>query len=151
MADGNLRKLFRENLPRVHWQSIETGATGEGVPDSNGCVAGNEFWVEHKMTTGWRVEFQTSQPAWIHRRYRAGGRVWIAVRQVLPDDDLLWMFYGGVVRELMSDGLRISPAHVTGCWRGGPRRWNWGAVERLLQADRPASPADAGDRGSTGR
>ena len=30
--DGGLRALFRQHLPEVDWQSIETPMTGGGVP-----------------------------------------------------------------------------------------------------------------------
>ena len=39
---------MRTNLPQIHLQRIETGMTGAGVPDVNGCAKGKEFWVELK-------------------------------------------------------------------------------------------------------
>ena len=35
--EKNLWLLIRENLKGVHLQRIETGMTGAGVPDVNGC------------------------------------------------------------------------------------------------------------------
>ena len=40
--------LVRDNLKDFHLQRIETGMTGSGVPDVNGCYAGVEFWLELK-------------------------------------------------------------------------------------------------------
>ena len=46
--ERNLWALLRDNIKEVHWQRIETGMTGSGVPDVNGCAKGKEFWVELK-------------------------------------------------------------------------------------------------------
>ena len=46
--EKNLWLLMRTNLPSIHLQRIETGMTGAGVPDVNGCAKGKEFWVELK-------------------------------------------------------------------------------------------------------
>ena len=43
--EKNLWLLMRKNLPHIHLQRIETGLTGSGVPDVNGCAKGKEFWV----------------------------------------------------------------------------------------------------------
>lgn len=138
--DAGLRSIFRKNLPKIDWQPIESPLTGGGIPDSNGCAGPNtEFWIEFKQTDGWLVKFEPEQPAWIYRRYRHGGRVWIAIRRWhdggprigLPVDDL-YLIYGGHVLELVQSGLRIEEQFVTGHWRGGPSRWDWDAVGRLL-------------------
>jgi len=42
------------------------------------------------------------------------------------------MIYGGHVLELVQSGLRIEGQFVSGHWRGGPSRWDWVAVRRLL-------------------
>lgn len=139
MPDGNLRPIFREKL-RVgfHWQSIETGGTGRGVPDSNYCCAGVEGWVEFKRTSGWDVPLRPEQVGWLVRRHMAGGRVFVAVRRQhrggprLGDPvDELWLLRGGSARELVSGGLR-SGVGVVGVWSGGPARWGWEAVREAL-------------------
>lgn len=129
-VDGGLRKLFHEHLKMVHWQAVETGGSGSGVPDSNGCCKGVDFWVEHRHTNHWAVGLNPFQVGWIDRRHRAGGRVWIAVRQTRGLEDNLWLFAGGVVRELAAEGLRCARERQR--WGGGPTRWDWGEVLRVL-------------------
>lgn len=134
--DGGLRPLFKKHLPDFHWTPVESPMTG-GIPDSNWCVDGVEGWIEYKRTGSRGVTFRSGQPAWIHRRYRAGGRVWIAIRFTheggprLGDavDDLV-LVYGGFVLDLARDGLTDNM--VSGRWRGGPTRWDWRAIQGLL-------------------
>lgn len=137
--DGGLRTLFRERLPQVHWQSIETGSTGRGIPDSNGCYRGCEFWVEFKQTQGYAVTLRPEQVAWIFRRARAGGKVIIAVRRQCTAGprrsgaDELWLLDGFYAREVRQHGLRSLPqqAVLLSC-AGGPASWDWSAVLRCL-------------------
>lgn len=145
--DGGLRALFRERLPQVHWQSIETAGTGRGVPDSNGCYAGVEFWVEYKVTDGYAVELRPEQVGWHCQRSRAGGRTFVAVRRRClagprkAAADELWLLPGRLAREVRSMGLRELPDDfVLGAWTGGPAKWDWGEVLRLLTAAEEASP-----------
>ena len=132
MSDGNLRTIFRERLPRLHWQSIETAMTGGGVPDSNYCADGVEGWLEYKATTGWAVTLRPAQIGWIARRVRAGGRVYVAVRQQGAGRDNLWLFHGRHVKDARVDGLRGTWARAAASWHEGPQCWNWKAVERAL-------------------
>jgi len=142
-SDDKLRTLLRRGLPPplFDWQSVETGGTGGGVPDANFCSRGVEGWIECKATDGWAVTIRPAQCGWILRRRRAGGRVLIAVRQRhdggpirgLPVD-WLYVLSGDVVRELKTGGL-LHPAVVAGTlgrWRGGPSKWDWTAVGRVL-------------------
>ncbi len=137
--DGSLRGLFRNHLRRdFHWQSIETGGTGRGVPDSNYCCNGIEGWVEFKQTTGWAVTLQPEQIAWLVVRAKAGGRVFIAVRRLDTGgprkgdaSDELWLLRGSFARELKHDGLRCSAA-VLCAWGGGPSAWDWNRVKTYL-------------------
>ena len=128
--DGGLRKLFRQHLPQVDWQSVETAMTGEGVPDANYCVEGREGWVEMKATKAWAVRVRPAQVGWIERRLRHGGRVFVAVRrQHASRSDELWFFQGGAIRQLKDGGLRaVDPVHDVGHWGGGPTAWDWAAV-----------------------
>src|SRR5215213_7651185 len=94
MSDGGLGKLIPDHLPQVHFQRIETGGTGRGVPDLNGCWGGTEFWIENKHTAGWcvpRDKMRAEQVGWLERRARAGGRVFLAVRQTGRRRDDLWL------------------------------------------------------------
>lgn len=138
MSDGNLRTIFRTRLPEVHWQGIETWSTGQGVPDMNGCIDGQEFWIENKLTTGWAVTFEPGQVAWHERRVRAGGRVLLAVRRQSKGGprlgaatDELWLFRGQESRAVSVDGLKGGQP-VLGIWPGGPARWNWDTIRKIL-------------------
>lgn len=148
--DGGLRGLFRDNLPRFHWQSVETGMTGRGVPDSNFCAPpGIEGWVEFKQTEEWAVTLRPEQVGWLCRRARAGGRVFVAVRRWPAASrrreaaDELWLLAGAAARELLDYGLpggprcpldasRLPPGAFLSVWPGGPARWDWDAVAVTL-------------------
>jgi hypothetical protein len=135
--DGGLRPLFRKHLPMVDWQPVETGVISSGVPDVNGCYRGVEWWMECKATAAFGVRFQPHQPAWIHRRYRAGGRVWVAVRRQHgggvrrgPPVDELLLVPGQHVLVLAQQGL--VPGLVVAHWPGGPGNWHWPGVLACL-------------------
>lgn len=135
--DDGLRPLLHSGVAGVHWQAVETGLTGAGVPDSNGCAEGVEFWVESKATDGWAVKFEVFQVGWHLRRTRHGGRTFVAVRRRHdggprrgPAVDELWLFAGAWVRELSDGGLLAAPP--IGRWTGGPARWDWAEVRDLL-------------------
>jgi len=152
--DGGLRSLFRERIPDFHWQSIETGGTGRGVPDSNYCCGGREGWIEYKVTAGWAVTLRPEQIGWLLRRSRAGGRVFVAVRRCCPAgprraaSDELWLVRGSAAALLRTHGLRVllagtpqkaggpsgvRPAdELVGVWRGGPAAWPWPALRAAL-------------------
>lgn len=129
--DGGLRALFRARVPPpAHWQSVETGGTSRGVPDSNVCCAGTETWIEFKTTRGWTVPLRPEQVGWIVARTRHGGRCLIATRQLGGMRDDLWIHDGRWARELRDGGLLA--ALPRGRWDGGPESWDWTAVRRLL-------------------
>jgi hypothetical protein len=147
--DGGLRGLFRERIPEAHWQSIETGLTGRGVPDSNYCIpawgpAGErhakEGWIEFKKCTSRKIGLRPEQVAWISRRARVGGRVLVAVR--LQHDggprkgdpvDELWLLEGGGVLDMAQRGLVENAVWVLHRSGGGPAAWDWGRVVQILQ------------------
>lgn len=148
--DGGLRALFREHIPQLAWTSVETGGTTSGVSDSNYLARGGiEGWVEFKQTEASRIQSYTPfQAAWIHRRWRYGGRSWIACRRWHrggkrrgPPVDELWMVPGMLAPELRSGGLlgleKLSPANQRWLWRwrGGPLKWDWDAVVTCLCMD----------------
>lgn len=137
--DGDLRSKFRTRLPG-HWQSVESAAVAQGIPDSNYCIRGAEGWVEFKQTHGWVVRFRPTQPGWIVTRARAGGRIWIATRRWRVDSDPrideLWMTPGEHVVRLATMGLDKCRDWSTVMPRGS-RNWDWSVVESLLT--RPAS------------
>lgn len=133
VVDGNLRSMFRTKIPG-HWQSVETGSTGQGVPDSNYCVDRFEGWVEFKQTHGWSVRFKTGQVAWLMRRARAGGRGWVAIRRWPEGIDELWLVPGGYAEILAQSGLRQVQL-VSRVWTGGPRKWDWTEIRRHLTSE----------------
>lgn len=120
--DGGLRKLFHANI-EGHWQAIETGGVGLGVPDSNFCLDGVEGWVEFKKTDHWKAVIRPEQIAWIHRRWRSGGNVWIAIRRA---DKELWLVRGDWVRELGREGLKAVEAVK---WVD---QWDWDHIRKIL-------------------
>ena len=116
--------------------------TGRGIPDSNGCYQGCEFWVEYKTTSRWSVDLRPEQVGWILRRTRAGGCVWVAVRRLCPGGprtaaaDELWVFKGSVVKELKEKGLRgVAPEAL---YPGGPAKWPWATMLTLLTNRSPS-------------
>jgi hypothetical protein len=130
--DGDLRAIYRRKLPQIDFVSVETGGTGRGVPDCNGCLDGVEFWCEFKQTQGSAVGLRPEQIGWALRRIRHGGRVWIAVRR---KDDELWMVWGQWAAELKTHGLRglqMTPLNDLWMWNGGPARWDWTRIAQLL-------------------
>jgi len=139
MRDGSLRQMFQRKLPHYHWTHIESGMTAQGVSDTNACYEGNEFWIEYKLTTTFKIKFRPFQPMWIHKRIRHGGRVWIAVRQMTPAGvrlgsatDNLWLFHGSTILDLLQGGLQRHLA--AGKWEDGPGGWDWIEIDALLRA-----------------
>lgn len=137
MTDGGLRKIWRERIIGAdwHWQSIEVGAVGKGVPDINYCALvprsmsyvgkekeaemvimdtsyGQEGWIENKWTDGWVVGLEPEQVAWILRRCRSGGLVTVAVRRRCEAGlrraraDEIYLFRGTHARVVRDAGLR---------------------------------------------
>lgn len=138
MSDANLGSIFQNHMPTVHWQRIET-MVGRGTPDLNGCLYGQEFWIENKTTSGWAVTFEMGQVAWHERRLRAGGRTFVAVRRIANAGprrgaacDELWLYRGQAARQLEAGGLKETRHLATGLWVGGPARWHWDTIGSIL-------------------
>ena len=127
--------MFQRHFPDGHWQAIETGSTGLGIPDLNGVISGVELWIELKLATAIAVDVRPEQVAWIERRVRAGGRAFIAVRckcsagarRVARDE--LHLYNGSSGRRLKEHGLNARPL---GAWAGGPTKWDWKAIRDFL-------------------
>jgi hypothetical protein len=135
-SDDGLRPLFFKHLKHeCQWVPIETGMVIEGVPDSNYCFDGGiEGWVEFKATDGWRPVFRPHQVAWIDRRSRLGGRVWMATRRRVKQVDDLYITPGYLVKELATQGFTDNVLLDSYCLTGGPRKWMWGMVRKILCA-----------------
>jgi hypothetical protein len=139
--DGGLRPIFRARLPHFHWQSIESHGTGRGTPDSNYCYDGAEGWVEFKATERSTVahKIKPEQVAWIEKRLRAGGRVWIGIRETrkIQKLDRLWVIHGSFMRDL----LEKRPMEECGGGRRyeeGPSRWKWDEIGAILARREPS-------------
>lgn len=128
--DGDLRRLFRKYLPKVHWTTIESRSTESGIPDLNGAYAGTEFWIECKITKTYAIVLRPAQIAWILRRIRNGGNVFIAVRRRNRLTDEIWIVNGNQARELKLYGLR-DPLPCIG-WDGGPSAWPWDKILQMM-------------------
>jgi|TARA_R110000772_G_scaffold32059_1_gene78742 penicillin-binding protein-related factor A (putative recombinase) len=80
--EKNLWLLLRTNLPQLHLQRIETGMTGAGVPDVNGCAKGKEFWIELKeIHSGNALTLRPMQISWLAKRASFGGQVFVMARK----------------------------------------------------------------------
>jgi hypothetical protein len=140
MADGNLGRIFQDKLPGVDWQRIETGMTGGGVPDLNGCdkATGVEIWIENKFTDAWAVGIRREQVAWIERRCRYNGRVFVATRRTTVAGprkgaavDELWLHRGKDIRSIAQYGLEKAEPPLIRCG-GGPSQWWWKEIRICL-------------------
>lgn len=138
MADGELRKLVQANIKGPHWQAIETGGTGRGIPDLEGCWQGVSVWIEMKLTGGYTAGLRPEQIGWIHRRSRAGGRVFVMVRRKWaegfrrgPAGDEVWLIEGQWVELLAEGGLKEVEKQGLVRYKGsgGPKNWHW---ERIM-------------------
>jgi hypothetical protein len=58
-----------------------------------------------------------------------GGRCFVAVRQMRDDD--LYLFAGTDAAALKDRGIRA--ATLLGRWGGGPSRWGWEDVRKILK------------------
>lgn len=137
--DGGLRAIFRQKLIRFHWQAIESGLTGGGIPDANYCYAGTEGWLEYKLSVTFpRLSYPLvpDQIGWHERRHRAGGITFIAIRyrhsggprKGVPVDRL-YLYSGAVARSVATVGMSTPPLAR---FDGGPSGWDWTRIGRLL-------------------
>lgn len=137
--DGGLRQLFATHMREAHWQAVETGSTGQGIPDHEYCFPnGRSGWIEYKLTDANAVNIRAEQVAWIERRVRVGGRVFIGVRRRCDAGvrrkarDELHIFRGAMARALMVHGLSGPVAEAW--WPDGPAKWDWDDVRRIITA-----------------
>jgi hypothetical protein len=138
MKDGGLGGVLKKYLPFVDFQSVETWSTGQGVPDLNFCFDRYEGWLELKMTSTNKVKIRAEQIAWIERRCRAGGRVFLVVRYKHKASarkqirDELYLFRGKDIRAVFLGGIEgAQPLYIS---NGGPARWDWEAFSSALKA-----------------
>lgn len=151
-ADGGLRSRIVGGLVGPHWQAIETGGTGRGIPDLEGCWQGHSTWIECKATTGWVVGLRPEQIAWLQRRCRVGGSAWIAVRRQgrkwwrggarKGTVDELWIWHGSLAAHIAEHGLDcgLEPA----LYLQAP--WDWQSVGATLFPGWGRGPGGIGPR-----
>lgn len=136
--DGGLWPLLKAGLSWWDWQRIESGLTGLGIPDVNGCSKGHEVWIELKGTSGWKPYIRPEQIGWAERRARSGGKVFLFVRRQCDAGprrigaDELWIYPATGPRAVAVGGLKsMTPLLLL---QGGARNWDWRAVEEILLA-----------------
>ena len=105
-----LWKQLKKNLPRVHWTRIESGLTGRGIPDLEGCHDGVAVWVELKIIQNHLVNLTRNQAAWHQARHDAGGISFILACD--PNAHLimgptLFLWPGEQARPLASKGFPL--------------------------------------------
>lgn len=128
MSDGELRRIFRAYLRGFDFAAIESGVTGNGIPDLNYAhYSGIEGWIEAKRADHWRVEVRPSQIGWCERRLRFNPRIFCAVRRARGE---LWLYHASEMRHLKTE--RLDQVDAFGRWSGGPAKWDWAKIERLL-------------------
>jgi penicillin-binding protein-related factor A (putative recombinase) len=124
--EKNLWLLMRKNLPDMHLQRIETGMTGAGVPDVNGCAKGKEFWVELKeIHSGNKLTLRPMQISWLAKRASHGGQVFVMARK---DNEIKLYHIDSLtgIQELVETGFK-SKALLT-----LTIPYNWGALNTAL-------------------
>ena len=104
--ERDLWLLLKNNLTDIHFQRIETGLTGSGVPDVNGCAKGKEFWIELKeIHSGNALTLRPMQVAWIAKRAQYGGQVFVLARK----NEVIKLFHVDVLlgaKELIDEGFK---------------------------------------------
>jgi hypothetical protein len=111
---------------------VETWSTGQGVPDLEYCCDGISGWIELKKSDGWVVDFAPQQIAWIERRVRAGGRVFVLVRRRRDLVDELYVLPGTAARALLTRAETLRTIRPIALFRGGPRNWSWPDIGGIL-------------------
>lgn len=136
-SDDGLREVFMKIVRKAGGQAtpIETGAIVAGVPDMEYCFSdGTSGWVECKATQHNQVLIKPLQVSWLTQRSRLGGRCFIAVRRRDKKRDELFLFLGDGAKTLKAGGLEAAEAgYVVGYWEGGPSRWSYEELIRLLK------------------
>lgn len=132
---GVYAEIKKHKADGFHLQRIETGLTGSGVPDVNYATSPSiEGWIEAKKSLGWTVKFRPEQVGWHLTRARLGCRTFIAVRQLGPGRDSLWLVPGRLAGELALSGLKGKAFLPYLLGQGGPENWPWQAFWQALRA-----------------
>jgi len=136
--DGNLRTLFKRHLPHVFWQSLETGGTARGVPDTYFMYKGISGFIEMKKIDKNFINIDAFQIGWHEKFSRAGGKSYVAVRFKRERTarkraaDTLLIFHGADIRKLQKLGAANFAHRALLVTSGGPGRWKWNKVAERL-------------------
>ena len=107
MKESAFWQLIKKNLKNVHLQRIETGGTGRGIPDVNGCSDSIEFWAELKVVnSGKKIRLRPEQIGWLIQRSKHGGKTFIIVR---APNSHIYLYNGEDAKEVLDEGLRKHP------------------------------------------
>lgn len=107
MKESAFWQLIKKNLKNVHLQRIETGGTGRGIPDVNGCSDSIEFWAELKVVnSGKKIRLRPEQIGWLIQRSKHGGKTFIIVR---APNSHIYLYKGEDAKEVLDEGLRKHP------------------------------------------
>ena len=89
-TENTLWRLINKNLPGPQWTRIETGQTGRGVPDLEGCWDGQSVWVELKIVRSGKIKLTMNQANWHRARDVVGGRSVILASDPKKNKLCLW-------------------------------------------------------------
>lgn len=110
---SNTKAYFKHNL---HMHRVENSATA-GMPDVEGCLNGNQFWIELKCcarpataTSKIKSRFQSAQLPWLKDRIRAGGRAFVLI-QVGSGTEARRYLIPGNSAGILADGCQESKLH----------------------------------------
>lgn len=98
MKEADVRHWLKDHLkPYGHIEAVEN-SVASGPPDTNGCIDGQEFWIEIKYREEWPKRDTTfplkdvlrpAQRIWFMKRIEAGAKnTFIFAR--IDSDLLLW-------------------------------------------------------------
>lgn len=135
MSEKNFQKTTRRNMKKAGrtWQRIETGLTGEGVPDTYFCINGSSGWIESKYinaypkreTTPIKIKLSGNQEAWLSTHDKAGGRGFVFL-QIGRDYYLFNKNWNKLVKGLLLQDLQ---EESIGFWKNAV---NWEEFTSLL-------------------
>ncbi len=103
-SEAIFSKLLKKHMPiEAHWQRIETGSTGTGIPDVNVCHLGQDIWIVLKLVKGRKVDLSPTQVAWLTKRSRVGGVTWIMARHTydgpkIGKGDAIYLWPGSMAK-----------------------------------------------------
>ena len=80
--ESKLSRLIQKNCQQIHFTRIESN-TINGIPDLNGCINGNGFWMELKSDKVKYPKLSKWQISWINKHISFGGVVIICNETLL--------------------------------------------------------------------